>query len=515
MYLSYYGLAREPFQMAPDPAFFFLSPGHRRALEMIRRGVENRAGLMMITGAEGLGKTMVIRSAAQLLASEGVRSVFVLNPRLSYRELLQVIFGQLNLDCPEGEEQFELLRRLQQVLAHERHGGKSITLFIDEAQEMPVDTLENLRLLSDMEQGGNKLVQVVLAGRLPDIEKRFEAFDLRQLKQRIAYRASLVRLTPGESIEYIKHRLRCALQGTGDVPFSPSSLALIAKHCGGIPDRINIVCRGALATGSALGLNPIPPQVVGRVIADLGGRASKRWLKWALAPAALIILGAVVPYLRSTNGNAPPADAVRQAEREPDRSSSTSRTPPLPGIPPKDSVARTGAESPERARIPMRYDDIAEPSAAPGAPSESTSPSLTIAHPPKSLPPDRPEGGPKADTPLPAKSGGTTPSPSPQDKPGTPARATNPTPPRSTPPGQSSQNPSKPTPPPPSSARQPRDRQSAPPLSPAENSKKIAPSQPAASSREATAKNIPQAGPGRPDPSEIVDWYIGQRTKAE
>ncbi len=142
MYLSYYGFSKEPFQMAPDPAFLFLGSSHRKALDVIRRGVENRAGLVMITGADGLGKTTVIRSATQLLASGSVRSVVVLNPRLSYGELLRVIFSQLDLDYPEGEEQFELLRRLQQVLVDERRRGRNVALFIDEAQEVPADTLE-------------------------------------------------------------------------------------------------------------------------------------------------------------------------------------------------------------------------------------------------------------------------------------------------------------------------------------------------------------------------------------
>ncbi|MHC1744580.1 MAG: AAA family ATPase [Syntrophobacteraceae bacterium] len=513
MYLSYYGFSREPFQMAPDPAFLFPSPGHRRALDVIRRGLENRAGLMMIAGGEGLGKTTVIRSATQLLAADNIRSIVVLNPRLSYGELLRVIYAQLELDFPEREEQFELLRRLQQVLVKEHQAGRNIALFIDEAQEMPADTLENLRLLSDMELGRDKLVQIVLAGKQPDLERQFESFDLRQLKQRIAYRATLVNLTAGESVEYIKHRVHCALETGIDGPFTLASIEAIARHCRGVPSRINIVCRGVLAAGSAMGVNPITPGVVARVIADLEGPLSKPWLKWAMAPAALLLLGALVPLIRSTDHKAPSAIEARQSAREANTLPVITKSSPLPPTPPRVETQQTMAENAERSVRPEKLDDTP---ASRDARSEGSTPAVTMAHPPKALSPGLPEAGPKIDTPLAAPHRASQPLPAPQEKNGMAARtAATPGIPSSAR-GQPAQGaPKSPPPPPASSIRQSRERAPGPPLSTSEPGKRAV-SPPARSPQQATAgKEKPQPGRNRPDPSAIIDWFIEKRATQE
>lgn len=511
-YLSYYGFSREPFQMAPDPAFLFLGSSHRKALDVIRRGVENRAGLVMLTGAEGLGKTTVIRSATQLLASGNVRSVVILNPRLSYGELLRVIFSQLDLDYPEGEEQFELLRRLQQALVDERRRGRNVALFIDEAQEVPADTLESLRLLSDMELKGDKLVQIILSGRHPDLERRFEAFDLRQLKQRIAYRATLARLTTGESIQYIKHRVRCALGSGFEEPFSQASVEAIVRHCRGVPCQINIVCRGALAAGSGLGTKPIPPAVVARALADLEGGSPRPWLKWTLVPAALLLLAAFIPYLRSTDDTASSVIEAQQTVPEAEKLQAVPTPAPI-SAPAKEPAMQMPTEGIQRAvesrSLEKQYDSLQPRDPRSGG---NTSP-VPIAHPPKPLPSSSESVKPQNDSLVVAPPGGTPSLPTRPDKKGAGDRTTAPSGGPSAARGQPEQGVSKSASPSSSSSiKQPQVRPRGPSSASAASSKSNV-SKPSRSSQRGTiGKDKPQEGRTPSDPSGIVDWFIDKRS---
>ncbi len=511
MYLSYYGFSREPFQMAPDPAFLFLGSSHRKALDVIRRGVENRAGLVMITGADGLGKTTVIRSATQLLASCSVRSVVVLSPRLSYGELLRVIFSQLDLDYPEGEEQFELVRQLQQVFADERRRGRNVALFIDDAQDVPADTLESLRLLSDMEDGRDKLAQIILSGRHPDLERRFEAFDLRQLKQRIAYRATLVRLTTGESIQYIKHRVHCALGSGFEMPFSQASIEAIVRHCRGVPSQINIVCRGALAAGSGLGTRPIPPTVVARALADLeGGSPRPSWLKWTLAPAALLLLAAFIPYLRSTDDTASSVIEAQQTLPEGEKLHAVPMPVPIP--PPAQEPAMPVPTEVTQRAVGSRSLDKQSDSFLPRDPQSGGNPSpVPIAHPPRPLPSSSDGMKPPNDNLVVAPPGGAPPPSARSDKKGTGVRTTAPSVVPSAARGQPEQRVSK-SPPSASTIRQPQDRPRGASPASAESGKSNVSKASQSSQRGTTRKDKPQEGRSPSDPSGIVDWFIDKRS---
>ncbi len=291
MYLEYYGLLKEPFHITPDPEFLYLGPSHKEALGVILFGVENRAGFMMITGGVGLGKTTILRSAMQHFDRERVKTVLVFNPCLTYRELIRLVYEELDLELPEGEDQFQLIQRLHLALIEEYKKGNNIVLVIDEAQNMPVETLENLRMLSNLETSKDKLLQIILVGQQPELEDLLNSDALRQLKQRIAHRATLVKLSKKESVDYIGHRLDIAL-GVKSLPFKTSAINKIVSHCDGVPRCINIVCSNALVSGFGSGQNPIGPKLVQEVIDDLEGRIRSSWRKWLFAPAALALIAA-------------------------------------------------------------------------------------------------------------------------------------------------------------------------------------------------------------------------------
>lgn len=297
MYLDFYGFRKRPFHITPDPDFLYLSRSHKEALGVILYGVQNGAGFMMVSGAVGLGKTTILRSAMQRFDHERIKTVLVFNPCVSYKELLQVICEELGLDLTHVEDQFELIQRLHRALIDEYKQGNNVVLIIDEAQNMPVETLENLRMLSNLETSKDKLIQVILIGQQPELGNLLNSTSLRQLKQRIAHRATLVNLSYRESIDYIHHRLHLA-SGRKKCPFTKAAIKLIARHCAGVPRCINIVCDNALVTGYGSGQNPIKPKLVKEVIRDLNGRVRSSWKRWLMASMGLLLFAGVFLFFQ-------------------------------------------------------------------------------------------------------------------------------------------------------------------------------------------------------------------------
>jgi general secretion pathway protein A len=304
MYENYYGLLKRPFHITPDPEFLYLSPSHREALGVILYGIQNGAGFMMITGAVGLGKTTILRAALEQIDHGRVKTVLVFNPCMTYKQLVHLIYQELELDLPDSEDDYQVVIRLHLALIEEFKKGNKVVLIIDEAHNMPAETLENLRMLSNIETSKDKLLQIILIGQQPELDNLLESNALRQLRQRVAHRATLVNLTFKESVDYIYHRLDIAL-GRRKIPFTKSAVELIAKHCGGVPRRINIVCDNALVTGFGSRQNPVKPAQVREVIRDLDGRRKISWLRWLMAPVALLVAAAIYLFISSAGAVLP------------------------------------------------------------------------------------------------------------------------------------------------------------------------------------------------------------------
>lgn len=267
MYLNFYNLDKEPFQITPDPAFLYLSNVHKEALASIIYGVEKRKGFILITGAVGVGKTTILRAYLEKAEAQHLKTIYLFNANISYRNLLKYIFAELNI-TPQSNEVSDLVNQLHQRLLYDYREGRNILLVIDEAQNMPVDTLENLRMLSNFETDTEKLIQIVFCAQ-SEFEKTLSLDELKQLKQRIAVKATISPLTRAEGITYIHHRLKTA--GDKDcIIFTNGALKQIVQASRGIPRVINVLCDNSLITAFGYGKKRVGSGIVREITQDFG-----------------------------------------------------------------------------------------------------------------------------------------------------------------------------------------------------------------------------------------------------
>ena len=298
MYFNFFGLRTKPFNTTPDPDFLYLSPGHKQALGSLIYGIKEKKGFIAVTGQVGLGKTTILRSFLNQNQQAKQETVYLLNPNLSFTSLLKTLLRELGHDPIEGDDA-EVLEQLHFVLIEKYREGRTVVLLIDEAQNMPVDTLEHLRMLSNLETPKDKLIQIVLLGQ-PELDILLDRYELRQLRQRIAVRAIIHPLSKQESFEYIRHRLDKA-GGEGKKIFTDSALALIVQEAKGIPRRLNILCDNALVTAFGYNKALVTGKIAKEVIGDLTGRpAHSLWKLVPLIGLALILVLALVALLPLT-----------------------------------------------------------------------------------------------------------------------------------------------------------------------------------------------------------------------
>lgn len=290
MYRSFYHLSKRPFHITPDPEFLFLSPSHGEAFAAIIYGIEQRKGFLAITGEVGVGKTTILRAYLEKTGHEQHRIIYIFNAAVSFDGLLRLMLGEFGVAVTE-DGAFEMVNRLHHLLIEEYKNNRNVVLIIDEAQNMPVATLENLRMLSNLETSEDKLLQILLVGQ-PELDRILDLHELRQLRQRIAVRCQINPLTEAESYAYIQHRLAKAA-AHGELIFAPGSLQPLIKEARGIPRIINILCDNALVTGFGYQKKPISRKIIREVVSEYGGSKDRRRGKWRLVPfaaAALVVL---------------------------------------------------------------------------------------------------------------------------------------------------------------------------------------------------------------------------------
>lgn len=283
MYLSYYGLTKEPFHITPDPDFFFMSPSHKEALAAVVYGVEKGLGFVAMTGEVGTGKTTILRAYLERIRRTRIRPIFMFNPNLTFEALLVHLLHELGIDG-RGKSERWMLHYLMRALVHEVGKDRRVVLIIDEAQHMPNQTLEKLRLISNLETMDYKLMQIVLVGQ-PELDVKLGDYTMRQIRQRIAVRAKLRPLTPQEGIDYIKHRVAHA-GGNPEAVFTLSAMKAIVKAAEGYPRSINILCDNALVSGLGYQCKPITPKIAREVIREFKGGSTLPNLRWVGAAAA-------------------------------------------------------------------------------------------------------------------------------------------------------------------------------------------------------------------------------------
>src|SRR5215813_11907389 len=241
MYAGHFGLSAEPFSLTPDPAFLYLSPGHREALAALKVGLLRRCGMMLMTGEVGSGKTTLLYALLSEI-EPNVRTAYVANTRVSFVDLLRLALADFGVPI-NGVDKVDLLHALNTLLHQCAADGTCAALVVDEAQNLDDEAFEDLRLLSNFERFDAKLLQIIMVGQ-PELAGKLGRSNLRQIEERIAVRASIEPLSRGESAKYIDHRLR---QVGGSVElFSQPARARIIRAAAGIPRRINILCDSAL-----------------------------------------------------------------------------------------------------------------------------------------------------------------------------------------------------------------------------------------------------------------------------
>jgi len=243
MYLNYFGLNDNPFSIAPNPDYLYMSPRHKEALAHLTFGLRESGGFVMLTGEVGTGKTTVSRKLLQQLP-DNTQVAMILNPTLSALELLATLCDELGLPyTPERASLKYFTDLILSKLAENHQSGINTVLMVDEAQHLMPEVLEQLRLLTNLETNREKLLKVVLIGQ-PELQQLLKRNELRQLAQRITARYHLLPLTAPEVSAYIAHRLSVA---EGDISiFSKSTLRAVHQITGGIPRVINLLCDRAL-----------------------------------------------------------------------------------------------------------------------------------------------------------------------------------------------------------------------------------------------------------------------------
>lgn len=243
MYNKHFGLREAPFSITPDTAFSFASGVFQEALNTLLIAVKNGEGFIKITGEVGTGKTLLCRKFLASLDQDFI-SAYIPNPYLEPRTLLAALADELNLDLPRDLDQHLMLKALTLALLEFAREGKRVVVTLDEAQAMPLETLEALRLLSNLETEKRKLLQVVLIGQ-PELNDKLDQPSLRQLKQRIAFHYELRALTRDELDYYVAHRLTVAGHQGGAL-FTKGALYALYHASGGTPRIVNILCHKSL-----------------------------------------------------------------------------------------------------------------------------------------------------------------------------------------------------------------------------------------------------------------------------
>ncbi|MCK9284927.1 MAG: AAA family ATPase [Rhodocyclaceae bacterium] len=281
MYLPFFGLNEFPFGITPDTSFLFAAAGHEEALNTLRLAVSGGEGFVKVTGEVGTGKTLLCR---RFLASLGAETVtaYLPNPMLEPRTLLLAIAEELNIPLEKYDYQFHLLKYFNQALMQSAAEGKRVLVCIDEAQAMPLDTLESLRLLSNLETEKRKLMQVVMFGQ-PELDVKLADPAVRQLRQRIGFEYRLRGLDRREVEHYVAHRLRVAgHRGTSPV-FSAAALRALHSASGGTPRVVNILAHKSLLSAFGEGKEQVGLRHAMQAVRDSAGIVKPLGGWWRLA----------------------------------------------------------------------------------------------------------------------------------------------------------------------------------------------------------------------------------------
>jgi general secretion pathway protein A len=266
MYERFYGLRERPFDLTPNPRYLFLTARHREALSNLQYGIAGRRGVTLLIGEAGTGKTTLVRTVLESEERKNTRCVYLNNPTLTRAEFVEFLARAFELSAHAASSKTALLFELERALLERQANGIVTALLVDEAQVLPLELLEEVRLLANIETNTEKLLPVVLAGQ-PQLAEKLNDPDLKQLKQRVALRCDLQPLDLRETAAYIAGRISIA-GGDGSTLFTREAIEVIHQCSGGIPRTISVICDNALVSGFAADQRPVGRDIVCEVCKD-------------------------------------------------------------------------------------------------------------------------------------------------------------------------------------------------------------------------------------------------------
>lgn len=308
MYLEYYSLERPPFRITPDPSLFFTGGANGRGvvLEALLYAIQSGEGILKVVGEVGSGKTMLCRMLEQRLPST-VEVVYLANPKLTPHDILYAVAFELKLDVTQDTPRLVLMQKLQTHLLEQHAANHSVLVIIEEAQSMPLETLEEIRLFSNLETHQHKLMQIILFGQ-PELDKNLQEKNIRQLKERITHSFYLNPLTPDEVSDYLRHRLQAAGCPAPQI-FSKAAENLIAKASGGLTRRINILADKAMLAAYSESATATRPRSLGNqleptvhvqhvkaAIQDSDYTPTRRVSPWVIGFAAMLVIIGILAW---------------------------------------------------------------------------------------------------------------------------------------------------------------------------------------------------------------------------
>jgi general secretion pathway protein A len=266
MYNAFFGFSESPFSLSPDPAFFYRSERHEEALANLVYGVQARKGFIVLSGEVGTGKTTMLECLRDYLDANFIEFAFLFNARINVDQFFEMIAYDLDLPCARTSKT-EVLFALNQLLVEQAQDGRTVVLIVDEAHNLDWDVLEEIRLLGNLENRNGKLLQIILAGQ-PELDRKLDAPNLRQLKQRIVLRCNLQPFTLRDAVEYMESRLEIAGLPRQEI-FSEELLAEIHLRSQGIPRLINAICDNLLLTAFAAESKTCNTEMLDEVCKDM------------------------------------------------------------------------------------------------------------------------------------------------------------------------------------------------------------------------------------------------------
>ncbi|PKO34241.1 MAG: ATPase [Betaproteobacteria bacterium HGW-Betaproteobacteria-7] len=335
LYLEHFGLREPPFRITPHTDFFFTGANRGPTLDALIYAITQDEGIVKVTGEVGSGKTMLCRMLLERLPAS-VETLYLANPSLSRQEILGAIADELGIPT-DGKATHSLTRALQEALIERYAAGKRVVMLIDEAHAMPAESLEEIRLLSNLESKATKLLQIALFAQ-PELDERLAANDMRQLRERITQHFNLAPLKQEDIAGYIEFRLRAA-DYRGPNPFSAAAIKQIAEISLGLSRRINILADKALLAAFSNGSHQVDSAEIAIAAQDArflplqgpsaGARAPAAWRWPALAALAIALLAGAFLLGTRTGGNGDEASTASQPSREATPAPTSARGKPL------------------------------------------------------------------------------------------------------------------------------------------------------------------------------------------